>query len=409
MEEFDKPYKNYDELIEILVQRGLKIANKDFAKFLLQTVGYYPLINGFKKPFLVENNPEKFEQGTTLEDLYNLYIIDSQFQELFLTNVLYIEKHLANLLGNLIGRYYGVNNFSGNNEENPNPEVSSYLDANNYQGSRRYSVLSEVKRQMGSCKNNPVKYYRENKNHIPPWILTQNLYFGTNIQFYSIQKPNIKTAIVQKMVPIKENENLGAKKALFSCLTEILRQFRNTAAHFSPMYLKRATQSNNPSKQTLRFFLGDGIWNDGDPNKLGRNDLYSALLAIFLLMRDPAKRKVLLTKLSNLDSSYNQDDNYRRRYRKYLDAASLPFNYINRLKSAEANIEVLENSALKLQSQKVGLLKTVYHINGSNVYHKSKNCRYISSHISSISEMSEQVALDRGYKACKICDNSNFL
>lgn len=112
---------------------------------------------------------------------------------------------------------------------------------------------------MKFCKDNPTKYYRENKNHIPPWILTQNLYFGTNIQLYSIQKSNIKTAIVQKMVPIKENENLDAKKELFSCLTEILRQFRNTAAHFSPMYLKRATQHNTPSKRILSFYLGNQI------------------------------------------------------------------------------------------------------------------------------------------------------
>lgn len=406
MEEFDKPYKNYDELIEILIQRGLNISNKEFAKFLLQTVGYYPLINGFKKPFLVEDNPEKFEKDTTLEDLYNLYIIDSQFRELFLTNVLYIEKHLASLLGNAIGRHYGVNNFNENDEENPNPGVSSYLNANNYQGSRKYSVLNEVKRQMRSCKNNPVKYYKENKNHIPPWILTQNLYFGTNIQLYSIQKSNIKTAIVQKMIPTKnENENLDAKKGLFNCITEILRQFRNTAAHFSPMYLKKATQNNNPSKRILSYYLGNEIWDNSDPCNLGENDLYSALLAIFLLMRDPAKRKVLLNKLTNLDSSYNQDNNYRRGYRKYLEVASLPFNYIDRLKSAESNIEELENSAVMLQSQKVGLLKTVYHLNGSNVYHKNKNCRYISNHISSVSEISEQDALDRGYKSCKACEN----
>lgn len=404
MEEFDKPYKNYDELIEILVHRGLKIENEEYAKFLLQTVGYYPLINGFKKPFLIEDNPEKFEPGTTLEDLYNLYIIDSQFQELFLTNVLYIEKHLASLLGNLIGKYYGVNNFNETDENNPNPEVRSYLDAHNYRGTKRYSVLREVKRQMEICKNNPIKYYRENKNHIPPWILTQNLYFGTNIQLYSIQKSNIKTAIVQKMVPIKENENLDAKKGLFGCLAEILRQFRNTAAHFSPMYLKKVSQRNTPSKRFLSFYLGNQIWGDNDPSGLGENDLYSALLAIFLLMRDPAKRRVLLIKLSALDDSYDQDDNYRRSYRKYLDAASLPVDYIDRLKSVEINIENLGNSALTLQSQKVGLLKTVYHVKGSNTYHKDKNCRYIRNNSSSISEISEQVALDRGYRACKICE-----
>ena len=169
------------------------------------------------------------------------------------------------------------------------------------------------------------------------------------------------------------------------------------------MYLKKVSQRNIPSKRILSFYLGNQIWGDNDPSGLGENDLYSALLAIFLLMRDPAKRRVLLSKLSALDNSYEQDDNYRRSYRKYLDAASLPADYINRLKSVEINIENLENSVLTLQSQKVGLLKTVYHVKGSNTYHKDKNCQYIRNNGSSISEMSEQVALDRGYRACKIC------
>ncbi len=50
-----KTFTTYGEQINLLKQRGIAIKSqidKDFATEVLQKIGYYGLINGYKKPFI---------------------------------------------------------------------------------------------------------------------------------------------------------------------------------------------------------------------------------------------------------------------------------------------------------------------------------------------------------------------
>lgn len=46
--EYDKPFKSFDEQINILRSRGLIINDVENAKIILSTSTYYELINGYK-------------------------------------------------------------------------------------------------------------------------------------------------------------------------------------------------------------------------------------------------------------------------------------------------------------------------------------------------------------------------
>ena len=48
----NKPFKRYDEQVEILKLRNLTIADEEKAISILSKVNYYNLINGYKKIFL---------------------------------------------------------------------------------------------------------------------------------------------------------------------------------------------------------------------------------------------------------------------------------------------------------------------------------------------------------------------
>ena len=43
-----KPFKTYEEQIELLKSRGLTIKDECFARHVLQYMSYYDLINGYK-------------------------------------------------------------------------------------------------------------------------------------------------------------------------------------------------------------------------------------------------------------------------------------------------------------------------------------------------------------------------
>ena len=95
----DKPFKSHDELIELLECRGIDFSkpdSKSFANKKLQRIGYYNLINGYGSLFLEEK--DKFKSGTTVKEIYNLYLFDQKLREIFLHNILPFEANIKSLI-----------------------------------------------------------------------------------------------------------------------------------------------------------------------------------------------------------------------------------------------------------------------------------------------------------------------
>lgn len=73
----NKEFKTTDELIALLISRGVDISTpeqKSFCKKGLQRFGYYNIINGYKNLFLdsTSTSPEDaYKQGTTFNEIYN--------------------------------------------------------------------------------------------------------------------------------------------------------------------------------------------------------------------------------------------------------------------------------------------------------------------------------------------------
>lgn len=81
----EKEFKTIEEQIELLQNRNLHIENKETAKEILLNNNYYYLINGYKDLFLNrKNKTEKFRNGTTLEEIYNLYEFDRKIRIIFI-------------------------------------------------------------------------------------------------------------------------------------------------------------------------------------------------------------------------------------------------------------------------------------------------------------------------------------
>lgn len=80
---YDKPFKTYEELIEIMESRHIEIQNKNFAIQALQNFSYYGIVNGYKNSFLQIPGTDNFIPGTKFEELYTLHIIDSSLKYYF--------------------------------------------------------------------------------------------------------------------------------------------------------------------------------------------------------------------------------------------------------------------------------------------------------------------------------------
>ncbi|WP_390410072.1 Abi family protein [Lacticaseibacillus jixiensis] len=343
-EKFDKPFVDIPDLLSLLQSRGVKVTHPDVAAGLLRDYGYYGLVNGFKRGFLTSestHDSEIYEAGTSLLDMASHYLIDSQFQQLFLTSLFPIENQFRTLIGYEVGKEFGVNNYGPNDPHNPDPSVPSYLDVNNYTGKTRNSVIEYIRSHVLTSLDDPTAYYREKHNHIPPWIMMSNMMLGTAVKYYRILPVQQRVNIAHALLPASIGTNEQVLVANVLSAMDALRQFRNSAAHSSPMYLNKVNYKRNalsePSKKFFSKFVGKDVFR-GLKGFCGINDLFAALFFIIVLTPQPARRIAFMFQLKELERQ-NDTNTLRDNYQKYLNQAGLPIDYIARLELAMNNLQ----------------------------------------------------------------------
>ena len=71
-----KPFLSFDDQIKYLEQdKSLMINDHDYAKLMLQQIGYFALISGYKTPFK-NPNTQKYRDGITFDNIVALYKFD---------------------------------------------------------------------------------------------------------------------------------------------------------------------------------------------------------------------------------------------------------------------------------------------------------------------------------------------
>lgn len=281
---YDKPFKTYDELIELMISRNIEISDRQFAKKVLSNISYYTLVNGYKNTFLSANGDNMFTPGTRFEELYTIHIIDSNFSSILLKYILYIERSLKSKISYIIAQNYGVyTDFS----VPVSSDLSDYLCLYNYGSStgHRRNVLKRIKECVKSTKGAlSLDHYLQNKNHVPPWILIKNVSFGLSIKWYGILKDSDKSYVCENFMPSAMLALQGKKEFLIKALN-ILKDYRNNMAHGHRTF-ENITNNELPKKPLLS--LASLLITESEYiSNLGRSDPYSVVIAISVLLNDP--------------------------------------------------------------------------------------------------------------------------
>ncbi len=277
-----KPFLTFDEQIcHLESNKNLIITDHEYAKTMLQQIGYFGLIGGYKAPF---KNPttKKYIDGTTFESIVDLYKFDENLRELFLKYILQTERHLRSLLS-----YY----FTAKHGEHQ----SSYLDSSNYINDNRHrtdvekliSVLNNL-----ACRNNDYPYInhqREKYGNVPLWVLVNGITFGTLSKFYSLTTHDIKAKISKNFDKVNE-------KQLEQYLS-VITKFRNVCAHNERLYCYR-TRNSIPDTSIHQKL---NIPQKGTQYIYGKQDLFAVVISFKYLLpnSDFKKFKASLSKIIN--------------------------------------------------------------------------------------------------------------
>ena len=102
----EKHFRNLEEQIEILKNKGLKINNESYAKDVLLRENYF-FLNGYRYLFMYSNTDKRFLENTTFEELYSMFLFDRNIRNIIFKNLLIIENNLKSIISYQLSKKYG--------------------------------------------------------------------------------------------------------------------------------------------------------------------------------------------------------------------------------------------------------------------------------------------------------------
>lgn len=236
-----KAFASHDEQITILQNRGLAVPDKAAAKRILSRENYYALIDGYKEPFLEQDeriNPyglEKYQAGTEFGHIYALYRFDRELRMLMLNELLKFEKNIKSKVAYRFSEKF--------------QDMDSFLEPGNYSPNsehhhERDRIISTLKNLIKSHKKRDrVKYpaireFFDKHRNVPLWVLVNFLSLGQITNFYSVIDEELRERIAHDFAE-EFSEEYWPVRLNASELDAILRiafPYRNKSAHEEVLY-----------------------------------------------------------------------------------------------------------------------------------------------------------------------------
>lgn len=270
----DKTFKNLNEQIEILRDKGLIINNEEETRNILLRENYF-FISGYRHLFLdTSKSGKKFLAGTTFEELYAMFLFDRHLRNILFKYLLIIENNVKSIISYQLSRRYG---FKENDYLNPKNFTQDALKTRQVK-----DVLNKMKRQVSvnSKKHTATLHYISNYGYIPMWIMVKVLSFGIISELYNILKPEDQLHIA---------DIYGLKIDTLEIYLNLLANFRNLCAHEDILY-DHKTQREIPNDRVHAIL---NIEQDDFGYIYGKDDLFAIIIIMkYMLTKDEFKELI---------------------------------------------------------------------------------------------------------------------
>ncbi|RGJ21333.1 Abi family protein [Coprococcus comes] len=268
----EKVFKTLDELVNLLIKRGIKIDNPsdyDYAKRVLEKNGYYNLINGYNKLFLLDapdvNNPDiTYRANTTLYEIHALYQFDRVLRNIFFRYILEVEVNVKSLISYYFSEAHGHKNYL---------IYTNFNTALRNSESKITELIAEIQRQVAGRSSDPsISHYLNAHGYIPLWVLNNILTLGTISKFYSLMLPQERQSV---------SRNFGMMDNELENALQYISTIRNFCAHGNRLYCFR---TKKPLSSTTYHSALNIRQNSNGEYVQGKRDLFAGMIALKRLL-----------------------------------------------------------------------------------------------------------------------------
>ncbi len=234
-----KPARSYeDQAQRLLTVHNLSVGNPDRAKYILSTVNYYRL-SAYGKHLRRADDPEKFIDGVSLDDLYDLYQFDMGLRHQLLPVLEFFEVQLRAKLSYHLAMTYGSTGYANRaNFKLDNQSQGSHKNLMN-----KFSI--EVRRldDLAFVRHHQTKY----GGQFPVWSAVELFSFGMLAQLYDLLIEEDQWAVSReyRLTPEELDALIGAAVAA-----------RNICAHYSRLYNQTIEEQPILPPQLRRYESG---------------------------------------------------------------------------------------------------------------------------------------------------------
>ena len=101
-------YTTTEQQIQKLKSQLLTFENEKLAAQILQTYGYYNIINGYRDPYIIrEYGTKKYCPDVTFEQIFALFMLDHEIRDAVLLSMIDLEEHLRAVVADIIAEDFG--------------------------------------------------------------------------------------------------------------------------------------------------------------------------------------------------------------------------------------------------------------------------------------------------------------
>jgi len=262
-----KTFKNLDEQIELLKEKGLIIDDEYYVKEILLRENYF-FLNGYRHLFLKDDGSRKFIKGTNFHELHGMFNFDRQLRNILFKNILIVENNLKSILSYVMSKNHGF-------------KEQHYLNSENfvkdYNKSRQINdLIRKMKRQINvnGKQHQATSHYINNYGYIPLWVVVKVLSFGIVGELYSVLQK-------EDQEEIAEIYNVSVNNLIN--YFPIIANYRNLCAHEDLCY-------NNKTHKKIEHTKYHDILNipknDEYEYIYGVNDLFAIIIIMKQILKE---------------------------------------------------------------------------------------------------------------------------
>jgi Abortive infection bacteriophage resistance protein len=222
-----KAFLTYNQQMKKLRNdKGIDCNGSKHKKILVRN-GYFNIINGYKEPFTSgkTNGHYNYIPNTSIDEIYTVKQFDDSLRSFFLQRITQVEEEVRTLAG----YKFDATNDAGRTHWY---DVNAYAPTKNIQ--ERMKAISSAYSELSRSRLDYVKFYMDNHQHIPTWIMIKVINFATFIKILECGKTEVSHALCE-LYDLIDCRGYPNVKLLTGSL-HWFRHVRNSCAHNERIY-----------------------------------------------------------------------------------------------------------------------------------------------------------------------------